>query len=326
MGNRFGWIIAGVLLAGLVGYILSTFVFPSPSQPTQETTRPGVLDLHAPKKPLADVLGFEPTRDEDAGDDYAAAIAFYDQHKDEFDAMYENLRNDENATLDITNLELCRAFLKTLSPAAKKTYMTYTFVHTPTELKVSAFADGAKDFENLSNTLQTIAEHYKRTSQIAETVEPARSLFMMGRHLMDERRRYQLVASGMEYQDAALQILMEAYKDASDADKLESAESYYGELVFAYKLMTDKQRIVWNFDPKPGDLFNIIENDKDRTWRVEGTLALGMLKLRQKGQRGNMRKIEQLLTAARASDDELIRAAGDVAQSCTSEQITSWQN
>ncbi len=326
MGNKLGWIIAGVMLAGLIGYILSNFVFPSPSEPTSATMRLGVLDLHAPAKPIETVLGFAPSQDQDAGEDYSAAIAFYNQHREEFEAMFDRLRNDEIATLDLTDLELCRTLLQLLEPAANKKEMAYTFVYTPTDLKVSAFADGATDFERLSNTLQTVAEHYKRTNQLAESVKPAQALFIMGWHMMNERRRYQIVASGMDYQNVAIQILQEAYRNADDAEKLQAAESYLSELVFAHKLTTDKQSIVWTFDPKPGDIFNIIENDKDRTWRIEGTLALGMLKLRQKGNRGNMRKIEQLFTTTQAGDDEIIRAAGKVAQSCTSDQITSWQN
>ncbi|MBN1555634.1 MAG: hypothetical protein JXA11_12885 [Phycisphaerae bacterium] len=325
MGNKLGWIIAGVLLAGLVGYLLSTVVFPSPDKPTIDTTRLGVLELHAPKTPVNDVLGEAPSGEGNAGDDYAAAAAFYRQHKEEFEEMYDLLQNDSAATLDIKQLELGRVFLEKLAPAASKQSMTYTFVHTPKELKVTAFADGANDFENLSRALQCLIEHYDRTQQPAEAAEPARAMFIMGWHLMNERARFLLVASGMEYQDAGGQTLLKVYKDAGDGKKLQAMESYLGELVFPHKLTMDKQRIVWNFNAKPGDVFNIIENDKDRMWRIEGTLALGMLKFRQKGHRGNMRKVEQLLTTAQADDDELIRAAADVAQNCTSEQITSWQ-
>ncbi|MBN1943911.1 MAG: hypothetical protein JW849_11510 [Phycisphaerae bacterium] len=325
MGNKLGWVLSGVLLAGLIGYLLFTVVFPTPDGPTSETTRRGVLDVQAPQTPLKDVLGFEPAGAGDAGDDYAAAIEFHNQHQDEFKAMHERLEKDETATLEITDLELARALLKLLAPAAKKETMTYTFVHTPTALRVSAFADGAEDFENLSRVLQCLMEHYNRARQIPESAAPAQAMFLMGWHLMNERARFALTASGMEYQDAAGRALLEVYKDAGDAKKLEAMETYLDELLFAHKLTMDKQRIVWSYDPKPGDVFNIIENDQDRAWRVEGTLTLGALKFRQRGRRGNMRKIEQLLEASQASDEELIRAAGEVARTCTSDQITRWQ-
>lgn len=326
MGNKPGWIIAGLLLAGLAAYLIMVFVFPAPDSPTSDTTRPGVLDVQAPVTPVADVLPEAPVLEQDAGDDYAAAIAFHHRHRKEFESMYERLRSDPNVTLDLTDLELCRSLMEWLAPAMKKTNMTYTFVHTPKELKVSAFADGAEDFRNLSRVLRTLMEHFRRTNQIPQAVEPARALFIMGWQLMNERRRYQLVDAGMEYQDLAIPILLEAYKNAGDGKRLEATETYQRELNLARKVTSDKRRIVWDYNAKPGDVFNIIENDRDRTWRIEGTLSLGILKLRQKGRRGNMRKIEELLTTARTSDDELIRAAGKVSESCTREQISGWQH
>lgn len=325
MGNKLGWIIAGLLVALLVVYLLLTVVFPSPDDPTADTKQPGILDLLAPRTPVAEAMGEEPIRDADAGDDYAAAVAFYRKHAADFEAMHALLENDENALLDISRMELCRTILKTLAPAAKKRTMTYTFVHTPTALKVSAFPDGAKDFEHLADVLECLIEHYRRTKQLGQAIEPARVLFWMGWHLMNERARFFLVASGMEYQNAAGETLLEAYKNAGDAKKLEAMENYLSELRTAHQLTMAKQKIVWNYNAHAGDVFHIVENDKDRAWRVEGTLALGVLKFRQKGHRGNLRKIDQLLEAARTDPEELIRAAAEVARSCTAEEITRWQ-
>lgn len=321
MGNKLGWILAGVLLLGLIGYLVFTMVLPSPDRPTPATTRSGVLDLQGPKTPLADALGHEPTRDGNAGDDYAAAAAYYNQNQAQFEAMFERLNSAVDTTLEVTDLELGRQLLQKMAPAVHKKNLAYTFVHTPKELKVSAFADGKEDFEKLSRALQCLLEYYDREKQPAKGVEPAKAMFMMGWHLMNERARFDLVAAGMEYQEAAGLFLLKAYKETGQGDKLEAMENYLDELKRAHGRTTAKQRIMWTHNPKAGDIFNIIENDKDRTWRIEGTLALGILKFRQKGHRGNMRKMEKIWAEAQGSDDELLRAAAKVAKNCAKEQI-----
>jgi len=74
-----------------------------------------------------------------------------------------------------------------------------------------------------------------------------------------------------------------------------------------------KLQLVRTANVEAGDVFNIIENDEDRMWRVEGLLLLGPLKFRFEKIERNRVKIDQLIDQYKGHGDPLLKAAAQSA-------------
>lgn len=330
MGNKLGWAIGigGTILAVVVVVLLLKY---SPADsPTHKTLQEGALDVKAPAMSIGEVLGKTPDGPGNAGDDYAAAVAVWDANRDELQKIYDVLSSTQRH-LTSQELALCNQVYEKLKPAIHKKDMRYTFVHTPKALNVSAFADGVDELMGLNYVLECIAEHYRRTEKPRPVVTVNQHRLVLGWHMMNERARMQMVAAGMDVMEAALMFLETYYPEIGKDTQAEAADEYRSQIALARSAMETKRKIVWTLEaradgknaPQPGDLFNIIENDQDRTWRVEALLALAVLRHTEKDHRGNMRKINELLDSYAASDDDLLRVAAEVAKTRTKEQISA---
>jgi len=77
--------------------------------------------------------------------------------------------------------------------------------------------------------------------------------------------------------------------------------------------------------PNPGDIFNVLENDKDPCWRFQAVLSLGLLKFHPAGRdRGDIRYIKTLLENALQSSNQNERAAAKAAKEFTLEDYNNY--
>ena len=330
MGNKTGWALGiggAILVAAVAVYLL--YLSP-PDSPTDDTLRQGALELKEPSMSIDAVLGRMPSGDCNAGDAYARAAAVWEKHKARFKKIYHILDSTPRH-LTPDELALCNEVYDKLKPAIRCESMRYTFVHTAKELRVSAFAKGVEELLGLNDVLECLAEHYRRTENYKQVVTVNEHRLVLGWHMMNERARMQMVTAGMDIMQAALMYLETFHGEIGKPGRAEAAGEYNADISTARAAMDAKRKIVWTLAeredgkkaPQPGDLFRIIEHDQDRTWRVEAILALAVLRHTDRDHRGNMRKINALLDQAAGSDDELIRAAAEVARTRTKEQITA---
>ncbi|MFW6061344.1 MAG: hypothetical protein ACOC93_00900, partial [Planctomycetota bacterium] len=97
---------------------------------------------------------------------------------------------------------------------------------------------------------------------------------------------------------------------------LSRISDYRTQLRDVSELYRQKRDALWP-QPHPGDTFNIIANDADRAWQVEGLLALGILKFTQAGHEGNSARTEELIQTYLDSDDPHLARAARVADGMT---------
>jgi hypothetical protein len=331
MGNKLGWIIAGIGLTVVIVVILMLVVFPSPDKPTRDTRQAGTLDLQAPATPISK-LGVNPLGGGNAGDDYAKAVEHYQRNDEDFKRIWQKLADSHKTTLNENELAMCNTLLLRMKPAMGKKEMRYTLVYTPSQLKISAFADGSDDLFRLWEVLECLRTHYERTNQTDKAIKLTQHELVLGWHMMNERARANMVQTGLTIQKHAAQILAENYRQKKDNAKAQAAQNYRDEIAGIDGEYTRKFRFVWTLKrrsdgkqgPNPGDIFNIIENDQDRAWRVEGLLMVGWLKFSEKSNRGNMRAIKNFWQQYSASDDPLLRAAAEISKTATKAQIETW--
>jgi len=323
MGNKLGWIIATGLAGALITFVLVRVLVPSATKPSEATTKSGAMELVSPGGDIEAIVGYTPSASGNAGDDYAKAVAYYRENTEEFREGCD-LVDREQGLLRAYQLDKFEKLLKLIAPGSLKKDMLFTFVYTPKQLKVTAQADGRDDLQNLADALDGLCVHKYREGKIGQAIAAATSEFVLGWQMMNERRRADIVLAGMDIQSRACERLAVCYRKKGDKDKAAAAGQQAATIAQAGKKFAEKFRVVWAAKANPGDIFNIIDNDADRTWQLEGILALGVLKFTAKGQAGDMEVLEKHLARADASDDELTKAAAKVARECTKQQIQSW--
>jgi hypothetical protein len=322
MGNKFGWVLAGIFVVGIAAIVTMKFVFPQPEQPTSET-RPAVLAFQEPTADISPVVSL-PTGSGNAADAYIKALDFYEENESSFNALRR--RADAAPSYDLTGSELALAekLITLVEPGTKCKTMEMTFVHTPKELKVSGFADKAEDLDRLSVIMDYLFAHYYTAKQLDKARRIANMQFILGWQMMNERARVYMTQIGMEIQLAALNRLERLAEEQDQTSKAEAIYAYQSQLNLINNTFNIKNRLLRNVDPPAGDVFNIIEKDQDRAWRTEAILTLGILKFSSKSHKGNMRVLNDYLDQYSQSDEPLYRAAAKVARECTKMQIETW--
>ena len=333
MGNKVGWIISGFGVAIIIAVILFVVIFPSPDGPSRDTLRKGALQLQVPKTPIESFLDFTPSGDGNAAEDYAAAIEIFADNKDELESIKYYMGKGENVRLKSADLALCKQIQDKMAPALQKKSMEYTFKYTPKRFKIcSPYIAGMRKLYNLAEVpLQYLYVHYLRKKEYSKAIKVSRQQFVLGWHMMNERVRGDIVAAGMELQQATARDLQALYKETGKTDRAKACQKYLAEMSPCLReynrklglICTLKRRADGVQGPHSGDMFNIIENDKDRTFKVEAILMLGLLKDNDSN-RGNLRAINKYLKEHVNSSDPFIKAAAEVADSCTKEDIQRW--
>lgn len=318
MGSKTGWIIAGVIVAFIAALAVKFLVFPAPTPPTSATRKEGRLKLIAPDMAIKDVIGTEPSGPGNAADVYHKAIEYARSNQ----SVWAEIEAAESALPE--NLAAhAEKLLSTLAPAADIKEMTYTFNYTPKEFVVSPAPKADDDLRELAVALESLCAHYLKSGNTEKAIDAGEAYMIFGWHVSGERVRVQLTILGFDMQGSATTALQQAYNAAGKSQAVQAAQTYNRQVSLARSLTTAKQRDIFKLKPPPGDVFNIIENDEDHAWRVEGLLLLGMVKF-SSTDRGDQRYIENYFEEYKASDDPYFRAAATVAEDCTLEQVQQW--
>jgi hypothetical protein len=168
-------------------------------------------------------------------------------------------------------------------------------------------------------------------------------MFMLGRHMMQERACGAMVLEGLLAQANALRtvggLLSDQQKAASapaGSYKKEFAaiNAYNQELKHVLSMYNAKYTDVWSKVKTPasgviGNALSMAQHDQDRAWRVQMIFAMGFLNtISQESDvsRGDARLIRQLLDKYAAGEDRYEAAAAAAARSLTMEQARQLGN
>jgi len=322
VGNKVGWVLAGILTGGLVIIFLLVFMFPPPSAATSDSLAKGLLEFKDMSISPAEIVGTEGAAAGNAGDDYHLAVKLHKQNEWAIKTELEDPDRQAGKKLSIKPdiLDLLKRIHAHVAAGAAKKQMQYAFVHTPKKFEVGFLYPPAKDLDDIAWLLEELARYHGEQKQYALAEKIVKDELVMGRHMMNERSRADMVMVGVGIQHSAVKHLAHIYKNHQPerAEVLDALKRYERELVLINRPFRRKERILRSLKPEPGDVFNIIENDKDRCWRVQGLLCLGVLRYTASS-RGDKRYIRKLIQRYLDSDEPMEAAAAAAARDLTRE-------
>lgn len=325
MGNKLGWILAGGIVL-VVGIVIAVVVFfPSHSEPTIDTTRPGVLNLLNQTEPLTTVMpeSAVPTGAGNAADDYVQAWKLYQAHESALKDLPEHMDDIWAAKQALLNEQISalEAIQQAVAAGAAKQKMQFVGVHTPKQFTVGYRYRPAESFVTLAKATEALAGHFKVKKYFPAAQKILWQQLIMGRQLVDERARPYTVLAGIDIQAAAISALYRLRM--GDAGTAKALQQYLDSLDLFRETYVSKLKILQVIKPHPGDVYNIIEKDADRAWRVQGLLTLGLLKFTVTS-RGDVKNVNDLIAKYSSSDDPLQAAAATAAGAMTREQLKTY--
>ncbi len=308
IGNKNGWLIAagiGIVSSLITLMIVLSSAFGSGSSPTSATLKPGVLDVWDVSKPISSVVDTPPSGGDNAGDDYARAIRLLSDSKDQitqFRTAMTRWEGDARALtrelsgepddvkyariqeLVVTFPPAVEQILRYMAEGAGKGEMKYVLIHTGQQLTVSRDIEATRGFTDLAKLTIAVADYYIYRGDPAPAVAPLQNMCAMGWHMFNERAHIGMMYKGLIVQNDAARMLQYPYNMLGQDDQANRAAEYQRAVEDLIDDFKDKRDIIMPpADEKrmanPGDVFNVVRNDKDRAWRVQGILALGVLKL-----------------------------------------------
>lgn len=339
MGSKLGWILAGIVLviAGVIGFVV---FFPSPTDPTPATQKFGFMEMKLITVPIADLIGYQPRQEGNAADDYQKAIDIYKRNAKGIGEAWTHSEGLGKGTYSLPTdlLKALQAIDDLVARGSLKASMKYTFVYTPKEFVVGFGVTAYEDMEEFSSnrnlyapssqlfrlgmSLELLAYHYYGKKDYLRAEKTLQHLFVLGRHMMDEQSRPVMVQSGIDLQQEAIGLLRPVYRDMGGDHKKQigAIASYKSCLAAILGHYDTKKDALWRTAPNPGDVFNMIANEKDRAWRVQAILYLGVLNYAIKVDRisrGDARMTTKYIEKFINSADEYEAAAAKAARDIT---------
>jgi hypothetical protein len=318
MTSKAAWI-AGILIAAFIAVVVvKALVFPSPTEPTSATRKPGFMDLIEMEAPITDILDRTPQGPGNAGDDYSRAVAAYHDNEQIIPKPTPAVK----ASITIINEDAVDAMTEIyrhVSAGAAKKDMKYLAVHTPGKLRVSPYLKEVTPLLRAAESVDLLARHLLANNRRKQAEAIHKDLLIMGRHMVNARSHLDMVNSGTLIQFDAMQGLVRAYDSMETKDKnfkkrrLAALREYFAALNEFDRRYGTKLEVLWKVRPNPGDVFNIARNDKDHAWRVQAILCMGILRYTASN-RNDTRRNNEMIEKYLNSSDPLEAAAAKAAK------------
>jgi len=333
VGNKTGWIIAGVLVLGVLGIIVKAIVFPSPTSPTSVTLKSDFMDEVTVAVPITTVIGALPAEPGNAGVNYRAA---FDAFKANRDPIVNFLETEDIITKlakgqeppPVTVLSTLEEVRKHVLAGTAKRLEDFKYTMTCTDKKdfeVGYWYQGTFDLGNVVQCLHALVLYQYGQKQYAEAAKTETAMLVMGWHMANERARVHMTLTGLEIQIEALGGLTTVNRKWGEehAAKNKAIDDYQSAVEVALVSLKERLPVFQAVSIEPGDILNVAENHKDRAIRVQGILFLGRLRHEVPGNRGDMRATRRLIDHYISDGDEYEAAAAKAAKDMTKEQ---WEN
>lgn len=338
MGNKAGWIVAGVLVlvvAGIIFLNINPFE-PQPSAPTYATLGQGALDFKDIDTQPAGIIPAKPSGAGNAADDYAQAIRIYKSNQEMLKKVIapdyiDGIWGGSQKLAD-NEIQALKQVDQHIAAGAAKEKMEYCLAHTPKEFNVGWRYRPADDLMKIARCEEALAGDHFARKEFAQCEPILQRVFVMGLHLINERARAYATVTGIDVQNIAImRMANQLYKGMGEdvfKKKLKPLQEYLDRLQSLNLALTTKDHILRVAKPEPGDVFNIVgspmdpgtyKGDKDHAWRVQGILTLGIVKF-VATEEGDRKYAEKLIDQYVGSKDPLEAAAAAAAKAFTREQ------
>lgn len=346
MGNKTGWIIAGIIVLGVLGIVAIVLLFPPHSRPrpTSATLKEGFMDEMAIDASLALVTGAEPTGSGNAGDDYKAAFEARKQHEAALAAFDKQLnRSEYDEKLNKSVMGMTKLLKGELTPPADvldalkviaghvqagagKGNFDYTFKHTPKTFEVGYQYVGTIEMQKVYIAMARLMWYHLGLKEYDKAIEIQEDLIVMGRHLANEGVRLHMTEMGLGIQSESAAALIDIYGRAAKEhkqaakeyeDKIPPLKKYRRAVNVTQARVNSVKRLFSSRTIPVGDILHIADNHKDRAVRVQAILFLGRLRFEVAGRRGDIRETRKLIEQYADSSDPFEAAAAKAAADLT---------
>ena len=290
---------------------------PKPSKPVMGL-QSGFLDIVEIPEPISLITLSVPSEPGNAGDDYAQAVQVYRDNQEEVDAF---LGSFSSPPAPETLPESVHQIIRHIEQGARKASMEYVFVHTPKELGVKRFYAPADDMNAIANVMIFTGFFHAVNDDPERQIELLKAACVLGWHLYEEHAHVVMMNYGLGIQLDAAYYLAQEYKATGQDNLADDAEAYGKAVNGILNAFDEKMSLLWNTRPVPGEVFHVIENDRDRAWRIRATLSLGILRYTSTGSdhRYNARLIRRLM----GDSDPMIAAAAKAANDLSIEDFNT---
>jgi hypothetical protein len=201
--------------------------------------------------------------------------------------------------------------------------MTYVFVHTPERLKVAVTYPPARELRSVAEAVDLLRAYRQGRRDYPVARGLLHDTFMLGWHMVTERACVDMVRTGSQIQARSLDRLRELYalwQPPDHAERVKAMREYAGRLGRCRAHHTNKLRLLWRTQPEPGDVFNVVRNDRDPAWRIQGLLALGIVRFTA-ASGGDVRCAQTLIAEHVDSAERLEAAAARAARDLTAAEF-----
>ncbi|MDP6546599.1 MAG: hypothetical protein QGH60_21690 [Phycisphaerae bacterium] len=281
MNKITGIIVGGVLLLAVGGFLVKKLVFPSSDSATIATTTTGFMDVLEPTAKITDVLDAAPSGTDDAGKYYAQAV----------EILYTNYDAILDATADLGQgkadgyaeaLKMFEEIRAHIGNGAKQANMNYLAKHASGKLQVSKTQKIVERLGETFEVLDILGDYYIKNNRYKDADALYRDMLVAGWHMVQAHSHMHMTLYGVDIQSMALDGMSKSVeKDLDKTAKFERRaplHTYLGAIIDFKTRYDEKSRVFHNARLQAGDMWNIAENDKDRAWRVQAILGMGMMR------------------------------------------------
>ncbi len=286
----------------LVAAVLMYGVAEGPTSVTNpEALAQRVLPVDLPALVVRDDPGGDPG---DAGVYYERAIALFAEHPGVLTKTREH-----DGLVD----GLCELLLR----AAEAGRIESGFMDGHIPVRIGALPDYGEALESIYEWVLYRSAYLYTHDEPERARNMALAVWVFGRRMFEDNVRLYNRNTGLDMMESAGGLLFEMSVEdpALDSETLQAWSVALNDIRRAWQ---PKLELMLGTDPHPGDLVNIALHDRDRMFRVEATLKLGIH--RYGADRGNRRAMNRAIQTAIASEYSMLAEAGRAADALTLEQ------
>ncbi len=291
--------VAGVLILIVV---LAVWFGGVPDGPTSAT---------APKTIQAQIFPDDLPKIFTSADPQSDATELYDQAV----ALYED--NRDVLTKTKAHDKLVAGLCELLVRAMRAGHVEAGFMDRHIPLHIGAEPEFGDSLESIYELVIRESARRFTAGDREEAMVLAQAVWALGQRMFESNVRLYNRVVGLDMMESAGMMLYEMADDSGP--KTQALADWSQTIKDIRRAWQAKMKIVLHLDPQIGDLINIALHDKDRTFRVEATLRLGLFKYAAK-RRADRRAVLDAITSAMGSEDALIAEAARVADALTLEE------
>jgi hypothetical protein len=320
MGNKLGWILAGLLVLVVAAFIAVRLSFPPITEP--DKTKSGqLLKLKKVQFWPARAAGIKPGMGGDAADDYYRAAAIADANAAKISGILKESEKKAQPVISADDMNFMTEIHNHVAMGTQRASAAYAAKFAD-RIRITPGFLPARGLRRVADVLFLLFWHYNQQKDFDKAEKVARDMFKMGCHLVDERGHVNIVLVGLQLQILGLGGFEALYKNSpkNDPGAVSDTKEYFRQLSPICDSYNTKMEIVHAMKLHPGDIFNIAEHDEDHAWRVQAVQSLALIKFTV-GSKGDKRHVQKLIGGFRKSEDKLISVVAKAADEFTREDF-----